>query len=198
MRLGALLWLCVMVCAAPAAIAQPAPTAWGLPQLMHALARVKSASARFTERKTMHMLNAPLVTSGTLEYIAPDRVRKTTASPVPERFVLDGNRVTIVGPDNRTHTFSLSDYPQIGGLVEGIRATLAGDLPTLDRFYFVRLTGNSAHWQLLLRPRGAVLTHFIRWIRIGGEGNRIDAIDTESSDGDHSEMSIAETVVDAR
>ena len=177
---------------APRAMAQPV-SGWGLPQLMQSLSQVKSSSARFTEHQTMHMLAAPLTTAGKLSYVAPDRIEKTTTSPVPGRFLLEGDQVTIAGGnDNQTHVFSLSDYPQIGGLVEGIRATLAGDLPVLDRFYTVQLTGNPQAWQLILQPEGAGLARFIAWIRIGGDGHRVDEIDTQSSNGDHSEMTVVE------
>jgi outer membrane lipoprotein-sorting protein len=199
-RLAAALWIALAVPAVAAA--QPAAAAappWDLMQLMHALQQVKSASGRFTERKTVHMLNAPLVSSGTLSYVAPDRMQKVTLSPVPERFVLDGDRITMAGgPDQQTHTFALTDYPQIGGLVEGIRATLAGDLPTLDRYYDLQLTGDAASWQLLLQPKDSKLTRFVKSIRIIGSENQIHAIDTEESDGDRSEMSIVEDVGDAR
>jgi outer membrane lipoprotein-sorting protein len=200
-------WLRVAVCtgfaaATPLAAVLPATALsedWGLPQLMQGLAQVKSASAQFTERKTMHLLTAPLMTSGTLAYVAPDRMQKTTLAPVPEQFVLDRDQVTIVGvPDNQAHTFSLSEYPQIGGLVEGIRATLAGDLPTLERLYILEFKGAPADWQLLLQPRDSDLARFIKWIRIRGSRDRIEAIATESSDGDYSDMSIIEDVSDAR
>lgn len=209
MRLNrVLVWLVTVLCCAgfaantmPAA-AQPTVSAaagWGLPKLMQELARVRSASAQFTERKTVHMLNAPLVMSGTLTYIAPDHMQKITVSPSPERFALDGDQITIAGgPENENHTFSVTDYPQIGGLIEGIRATLAGDLPTLDRFYVVQLSGNPSGWQLLLQPKDGDLTRFVKWIRIRGSEDRIRAIETEDSDGDHSEMTIVEDVRDAR
>jgi Outer membrane lipoprotein carrier protein LolA-like len=194
-----LVLLCILLAGgAPCAMGQPAPVSWGLPQLMHGLARVHSASARFTERTTVRILSAPLIASGTLTYVAPDYMRKTTLSPAPEDFILDHGQVTITGgPDNQTHSFSLAGDPRIGGLVEGVRATLAGDLPVLDRFYTVRLSGTEADWQLLLQPKDAGLMHFIKWIIIRGSQNRINVIDTASSDGDHSEMGIAEDVNDA-
>lgn len=172
--------------------------AWGLPQLMQSLAHVKSGSATFIERKTMHMLKTPLVETGTLDYAAPDHVRKTTTSPVPEQFSLDGEEVTISGAGQPTHHFALSGYPQIGGLVAGIRATLAGDLATLDRYYTVQLSGMPEQWQLLLQPKVTALTKYIKQIRIAGAGDRIEEIDTESTDGDHSDMSVFETVNDAK
>lgn len=198
--LAATLYLAFAAGATPVAAQPAAPTGdWGLPQLMRDLARVKAASAQFTERKTVHMLNAPLVTSGTLTYIAPNRMQKITVSPRPERFVLDGDQVTIAGgPDHDIHTFSLTDYPQIGGLVEGIRATLAGDLAALDHFYVVQLSGDLSNWQLLLQPKDTALTHFVKWIRIRGSRDRIIDIVTEDTDGDQSDMSIVEDVGDDR
>lgn len=203
MRLSlGLFGLCAIYCLASTALALQAsaqPLAeWSLPQLMKSLSQVKSSSARFTERQTMHMLTAPLTTSGTLRYIAPDWMQKTTTSPVAERFVLNRDQVTIVeGANNQTHVFSLSEHPQIGGLVEGIRATLGGDLAVLDRYYAVQLTGSPQAWHLLLQPTGAELARLVSWIRIDGDGKRIIGIDTQSSNGDHSEMTVVEDVGDA-
>lgn len=203
----AFLRLCFLVCgwlagSVPYAMAQqtpPATASWGLVPLMHELAQVSAASARFTERKTMHMLKTPLVTSGTLKYMAPGLVQKITVQPVPERFVLDGNRVTITGgADHQTHAFSLTEAPQIAGLVEGIRAILAGDLATLDHFYVVQLSGNAGRWQILLQPRDAALAHFITSMRIQGSEDRVEAIDTAGRNGDHSDMRIDEDVIDVR
>lgn len=192
---GLVLGLCIGSLTPATAAPEPA---WGLPQLMSALQQVKSASGAFTERKDVHMLSAPLVSSGRLSYRAPDRMQKITVSPTAQDFTLDGDRLTIAGgPDGQTHTFSISDAPQIGGLVEGVRATLAGDLPTLDRYYTVEFTGGAADWQLLLRPKDAALTRFVKWIRIAGAQDRIRTIETEESDGDHSKMSIVEDIHDA-
>ena len=179
-----------------ASMAQTAP--WGLPQLMSGMAAVKTASARFTERKTVPMLDAPLVEAGTLRYAAPDWMEKVTISP-PERFVLNGQLVTLsAGADNQIHVFSLNDDPRIGGLAGGILATLAGDLPALETVYTVRFSGGPAGWQILLRPKNTGLARFISWISISGTENRIAEIDTASGDGGHSEMSVAEDVSDAR
>ena len=170
---------------------------WGLPQLMETLSQVRSASARFTETKTVSMLNSPLVASGTLTYVAPDHMEKITLAPVHERFLLDHNRVTIEGgPGEQTHVFALTADPRIAGLVEGIRATLAGDLAALDRFYLVRLVGDAGNWQLLLQPRDPDLAHFVQGIRIQGSQDRIETIDTATANGDHTEMTITEDMQD--
>ena len=184
--------------AAPAAVAQTAAPAWGLSTLMREMAQVRSASASFSERKTSPLLSAPLLDQGTLSYTAPDYIRKTTLAPVLESFTLTGSRITMTGgPGGGTHVFPVSAAPQIAGLVEGIRATLAGDSSTLTRLYDVRLSGNAAGWQLLLRPRDRKLARLVQSIEIRGSQDRIKAIDTLSPDGGDSTMSISETVTDA-
>jgi outer membrane lipoprotein-sorting protein len=176
-----------------AAVAAPAgaqtQAGWGLPQLMATLARVKSASAQFTERKTLHVLDAPLVSSGTLLYVAPDQVEKITVLPERERIAISGDKLTIEGG-----TLSLANAPEIAAFVESIRATLAGDLPALDRSYRVELSGGPASWRLDLVPRAEKLTRLVRRIRISGTGEKITAVETDEADGDRSEMSVAEDV----
>lgn len=194
--LAALALLSAATCTVAAA--QPTRSTWGLPQLMHSLAQVRSARGHFTERKTMHLLKRPIITSGTLTYRAPDRITKITLSPVPQRFSLKGDQVTISGRGKKRHVFSLGDYPQIGGLVEGIRATLAGNLPTLRHYYHVRLVGRPMHWTLVLRPKGLHLTDFVKQVRITGAGNRIRIVDTLETNGDQSEMCVSESVHRAR
>jgi hypothetical protein len=162
---------------------------------MQTLAQVKSASGQFTERKTMRMLSEPLLASGTLLYLAPDQVQKITVLPQRERVAVRGDTVTIEGgQDERGRTLSLTDYPEIGGIVEGVRATLAGDLPTLRRFYAVQLEGSAADWRLMLQPTQPKLQKFVKQIRIAGSGNKVHTVETEDSDGDLTQMSIVEVV----
>jgi hypothetical protein len=180
----------------PAQAASPPGAIWGLPQLMYELAQVRSASARFTERKTLRVLKAPLTIVGTLEYEAPDHLQKVILSPYHERFRVDANQISIVaGPEHRTQTLALSDQPQVAGLVEGIRATLAGDLPMLEQLYDVRLGGSDKQWELFLRPKSRELAQFVTWIQIRGHQDWIDFVATNSPNGDRSEMSIVEDVV---
>lgn len=185
-----------LLCAPAHAQQSPQPgQAWGIAQLMQTLSQVKSASGQFTERKTIQMLSEPLVASGTLLYLAPDQIQKITVLPRRERVAVRGNTVTIEGgQDERSRTLSLSDYPEIGGIVEGIRATLSGDLPTLRRFYAIELDGTAADWRLVLQPTAAKLQKFVKQIRIAGSGNKVHSVETEDGNGDLSRMSIDEEV----
>jgi hypothetical protein len=170
-----------------------AQSAWGIGPLMRSLAEVKAASAKFTETKTMAVLKTPLETSGTLRYVAPDTLRKTVLTPTPQDFVLQNGAVTLT-TGGKTQQFDLSQAPPLAGLVEGVRATLAGDLPTLQRYYTIALSGDAETWQLLLHPRDAGLSRFLTWLSIRGSQNRVTEIDTGSAGGALTRMSVDETI----
>jgi hypothetical protein len=174
----------------PAAAAGPA---WDLQQLMQSLRQVKTSTAYFSERKELRMLNEPLMSSGTLNYVAPDKLQKTTLLPKLERLSIERDKLTIERSDNgENRTVSLGDFPEIGAFVESIRATLAGDLSALERYYAIRLEGDAGEWQMVLEPKEKRLRELVKSIRIAGRGTSIRSIVSEQGDGDRSEMSIVE------
>jgi hypothetical protein len=163
-----------------------------LKDLMGELAAVRASSASFTEQTTSPLLTSPVTSAGTLSYRAPDYIRKTTRTPVPEDFVLEGDRITMRGgQDGATHIFTTDQDARIGGLVEAIRATLAGNLPALTALYAVQLTGSNAAWQLQLTPQSRALARFVKCIRFAGSDGRITLISTQYGDGGNSLMRIS-------
>jgi outer membrane lipoprotein carrier protein LolA len=179
-----LLWPILLLSAADAA-------AWDIEQLMQELARVKTAKARFVERKHLAILTAPLESSGTLTYVAPDRLEKHTLSPRSESLLLERDRLTLEsGEPKRRRTIRLEDYPAVGIFVESIRSTLAGDLALLNRLYQVALEGDERRWRLVLRPGDPKMQEMVREIRIGGSRNWIGSIEVLEPGGDRSVMTI--------
>ena len=169
-------------------------SAWDVQQLMRSLAQVKQAEGRFVERKFLSMLNRPLESSGTLLFQAPGHLEKHTLLPKEESLVLDQGVLTIESKArNIRRTLLLQEYPALWAFVESIRSTLAGDLPTLERFYRIELEGDAAHWKMRLLPIELRTREVMREIRIGGRGNRVDRIEMLESNGDHALMKVVAT-----
>jgi Outer membrane lipoprotein carrier protein LolA-like len=170
-----------------------APAGWGLPQLMQSLAQVQSSQARFTERKYLAVLIAPLDSSGTLLFQAPGHLEKHTLKPKAESLVLDQGVLTI---DNKARnikrTLVLQEYPAVWAFVESIRSTLAGDLPTLQRFYKVSLKGNATRWSMQLLPFEQRTRQVMSEIVISGRGAHVTNIETTEANGDHAMMTVVE------
>jgi outer membrane lipoprotein-sorting protein len=189
---AALALVAASLCAAWAMGAEPAAAgAWDLQRLMRELGQIKSAKATFVERKQIAILNAPLESSGTLLYVAPARLEKHTLVPRAESLVLDGDRVTLENKaQNQRRTLSLQQYPEIGALVESLRATLAGDLATLQRYFQVALEGSESQWRLILKPGEPGMQRIVSEIRISGSGNWVSGIEIVETQGDRSVMTI--------
>jgi hypothetical protein len=170
------------------AVALPA-RAWDLAALMADLARHHEGRARFVEKKTIALLDRPVVSSGELRFVAPDRLEKRTLLPQPESLVLDGDRLT-VERGQRKFTVSLSEQPAAAAFVDSLRGTLTGDLAALKKSYKLTLSGSEKHWTLDLLPDDQALAAFVLRITFGGSRDRVESIRYLQADGDSSVMTI--------
>ena len=166
-------------------------SAWDVAQLMQELAKVKTSKGRFVERRYVGILTAPLESSGTLLYVAPDRLEKRTLSPRAESVLLEGDRLTLESEQpKRRRSIRLEDYPAVGVFVESIRSTLAGDLAALKRLFEIGLEGGERQWRMVLRPTDRNMQELLSEIRVGGSRGTIDSIEFLEPNGDRSTMTI--------
>ena len=163
---------------------------WDLSELLAGMRQVRAASAHFVERKYLQIVSTPLQSSGTLRYVAPDWLEKQTFLPQPSRLTIAGGQVTVEREGETSRIILLQDQPEIGALVAGIRATMAGDLATLTQFYTPSLQGNATNWQLRLEPRDRRIRELVTAIIIKGRWNGLTSVETQESDGDRTEMTI--------
>jgi outer membrane lipoprotein-sorting protein len=166
-----------------------------LSQLMHLLAQNKSGKATFVEKKYIGIFDRPIVSTGDLSFVAPDRLEKRTLTPKPESLVLNGDILTIDRPGKRQMRVSLEEHPEISAFIESIRGTLAGDLSVLQTFYTLQLTGSVEKWQLVLTPKQQRLSRIFSRICIGGSRADVNTIELDERDGDHSVMVITQASV---
>ncbi len=169
-----------------AASAADAP--WGLAALMSQLHAVQHASAHFTERKYAAILNQPIESTGTLSYTAPGSLEKRTLTPKPETIMLHDDQLSGTQANGEPFQVSLSDHPDIGTLVEGVRSTMAGDQATLGRYYSIALEGDQSDWHLSLTPLDRAVRDKVDGIRIDGAGTQLRRIQVHEHDGDRSDM----------
>lgn len=178
---GALLLQC--------AFAAPAKADWTLQRLLEGFARTREARASFVERKRIAVLDRPLVSSGELRFLAPDRLEKRTLRPKPERLRVEGDRLSLERGE-RSLELDLRSYPEVAAFVESMRGTLAGDLNALERFYALRLEGEPAAWALTLTPRSSAMAALVARVRIAGRHAEISVIEIEQANGDSTLMSV--------
>jgi outer membrane lipoprotein-sorting protein len=183
-RLG--LCLTVVLCAR-AAIADD----WQLPDLMRTLSQNKRQEATFVEKRYLSVLDKPLVSSGELSFVPPNRLEKRTLKPKPESLVVDGDVLIVEQSNRRQRRLRLQEHPEISAFVESIRGTLAGDRSALESVYSLELSGSAEQWRLSLVPRQEEMARIISQIRIAGSQADLTTIEFDFADGDRSEMTVA-------
>ncbi|QYY28965.1 MULTISPECIES: LolA-related protein [Cupriavidus] len=175
--------------AGQALAADSGSSAWGVDQLMSALAQRKSGRVQFTETKYLAILDRPVESSGELVFTAPDHLEKRTVTPKPENLVLDGDMMTVERGGKR-FTMPLQNYPEIAAFIESIRGTLAGNRTTLERYYKLGLQGRASRWTLTLTPADSRMAAMVTQVRIEGAHDGLDSVEIRQADGDRSVMKI--------
>jgi outer membrane lipoprotein-sorting protein len=177
--------------AALLAVALPAARAASgdLQELMHLLAARRHGQVDFVEQHFLKVLKRPVESYGVMIYDAPRRLEKRTVEPRAESLVLDGDELTIQRK-GRTHVLELSAYPSILPFIESLRATLAGDLPALERIFNVDFTGTLEHWTLALTPRDSKVAKTVSQVRIGGSRDALLKVEILEASGDRSLMTL--------
>jgi hypothetical protein len=84
----------------------------------------------------------------------------------------------------------LSEYPELAGLIDSIRGTLAGDRRALERSFKLKLEGGAERWTLTLMPTDAKLARSVHLILISGVRDHVATVDVTQTDGDRTLMTI--------
>ena len=157
-------------------------------QVLQLLAARRHGHVAFREVQHLSILDEPLRSSGELLYDAPDRLEKRTLEPRAEDLLFDHGLLTIERGHHR-RSVALRDFPQAAPFIESLRATLAGDRASLERYFSVAFSGDTAQWRLELAPQDAALRRSVQRILISGEQGRIRIVEIHASDGDISTLS---------
>lgn len=154
-------------------------------QLMSTLAIERERVIDFTETRHSSMLKEPLVTTGALRFKPPTTLEREVKTPFAERYVVEGDRVTIERPGaGASRTLSLGSQPLLANLVTTLRALLRGDLRTLARRYRIELRGDPADWALTLLPSDPAMVEFIATVHARGHAAALTELEVVEPNGD--------------
>lgn len=171
------------------AFAAVAAGGWNTDALMALLRSNPPGRAHFDETRSVSILDRPLQSSGELVFTPPARLEKHVTSPGDERVVADGEHLVIERGGKR-QAIALAEHPEVAALIEGIRATLAGDGAALRRAYRIELGGNAAAWRLALTPIDEGARELVAKVIIEGSRAEVQRVEIEQADGDRSLMQI--------
>ncbi len=165
-----------------------------LPALMNQLAHAPHPARHFTEQRYSELLLTPVTLHGTLS-VNKEKLIKTILTPFHQRFIIEREQLLIENSnDTPAQQIALSDYPPLLTFVTIFRATLRGDLVTLQQHYLVDFSERDNRWKLTLLPRDAQVAVHLKRVTIEGSAKTIQRFHLEEQSGDYSTMALGEVV----
>lgn len=160
---------------------------WNINCLISSLAVKENTQVRFVEEKHFSFMEENLTSSGTLYYQYPDVLIREVLEPKKQRFIVKGTCLTME-QEGKKRSIEINDYPQIRIFVDTFRATLAGDMQTIQQLFVTQLSGNQESWTLSFSPRDKELLAQVEKIILQGREKRLWSIETKGKNSDYSVM----------
>ncbi len=190
-RRGLRWWLAALLALPCLVSGESTKLSWNLDALLGSLAARQEGTARYTETRTMKVLTRPLRSSGLLRFRKPDVLEKRVLTPQTESIRVEGDQVTIEGTGGEApRTLQLSGHPEVGVLIEAIRAPLTGSRDRLNQLFQVSLGGSERRWLLSLVPRDPRAAEWVRSVFVRGSGDRVTGVEIEERNGDRTVLRI--------
>lgn len=165
----------------------PAAAVTTLDDLLGGLARLPGFEASFREEKTLALLEAPLVSQGTLHFAPPSLLARHMTSPSRGSLVIDGTTMRFGQAGKPAGSVDLARSPVARLFAESFVLVLRGDRPALERIYKLEWRPATAgRWQLTLTPKPPEMARLIAHIVLRGAGLGIRELDIEETGGDRS------------
>ncbi len=158
-----------------------------------AMSVVRSLEASFEQSRTTTLLTQPLVSTGTLRFVRPDKLAWIVEQPGRSTMVVSGSKVGMSYPDLGVYEqLDLAGDPDAERLVRSMMVWLAGDLEQVSRDYGLVWAAapaggpEGALHLATLSPRDPTMAALVSRLELtlGGEPLRVLAVTMHEPDGD--------------
>jgi outer membrane lipoprotein-sorting protein len=130
----------------------------------HAQADTQTIDARFTQTKTVSLLNEPVISTGRFLFKRPDCMRLEIESPRPATIIINGRDISIPGISTSEQQ-QLSTAPMAAMFVE-LGAMFSGSPAALRRHFEVAAQSTDGSIDVTLTPTLAEWQKLFRTIRL--------------------------------
>ncbi|HQT43478.1 MAG TPA: tripartite tricarboxylate transporter substrate-binding protein, partial [Halothiobacillus sp.] len=120
---------------------------------------------------------------------SPDYLEKHTTAPRDEVMIIQDAVLTYTR-QGQTYTLHLAEHPEATAYANSMRGLLTGNAAILKQSYALELSGDPAHWTLLLLPTDTRIASLIKNISVTGAGDSVQMIEYDQTNGDRSVMTI--------
>ena len=156
-----------------------------LAEVLTLFSQQKKSTVDFKEEKFTSFLKEPIVSSGQLEFIAPDRLAKFIIEPEKISNKIVGDELEIKS-SHKTHTINLKEHPEFSVILTSIINVLSGNHEALKNDFTISFKGQLTSWELVLIPRDSFVHGYIDSIKMQGHTNKLSQIIVTEANKDYS------------
>lgn len=168
--------------------------AFDLDDLQRQLRAAPAVRGHFVQQKFLRSLPQPLTSRGDFTLAADRGLLWLLRSPIAQDLRIRADGIARRGADGSWQTL-----PQHAGAGRENRlflSVLTGDTRGLRENFDLSLSGGPDAWQLMLRPRSALLRQIFENIQIDG-GQQVSRIELREAQGDRSVLEMTDAAVAA-
>src|SRR4051812_890036 len=160
-----LLLLLVISAGARAADLPPVETAHLLANLQEHRTKSPSLTADFTEEKTSHLLQKPLVSSGTIAFQIPNKFRRELRGNNPSLMISNGQKLWTYYPNfKEAEVYNLGQRSFFDQAIEALTAGL--NFHNVAEYYRYTASRDAGGYHLVLTPRSGSLKRILKEITV--------------------------------
>ena len=146
-----------------------------LSALLQLFSQQKQSSADFNEKKHVSFLDEPIISSGTMKFISPNKLQKHILKPEKISQIINANELEIINSDE-SYTVSLDEHPEFSIMLRATINVLAGDHAALKKDFKINYKTTESNWNLQLSPHDSYVAGYVESIRLEGNKNIISKI----------------------
>jgi outer membrane lipoprotein-sorting protein len=156
--------------------------------------QVLSFSSEFVQEKHLALFSQPVLFTGKLVIVRPDRLRWEFTSPIPSVLLFNGDQGTRCNDRQQPEHFQLSSDPIMKTVAEQLWLWLGGDYNHLNSLYNLEKKGEST---LVIRPRDSQTSEYITAVSISFNSPSLQPRQVEISEpgGDLTRILFGTTVI---
>lgn len=165
-------------------ISAHAQSAWGVKQLVQGWSQIKHVQASYVGQQSSVFFDEPIESRGQLSYEAPHKLVREIQSPIQETLRIEGDQLYIKklqenekkGEVVQEQQYTISSHEQLSLAIETIKAFIAGDIETLDKFFASQFSGDESNWQLTLEPLHEKVQEKYQSITLKGQALKVEQL----------------------
>jgi len=169
--------------------------------LLAGLSKAPGLYAHFREEKHITLLQAPLVSEGSIYFAPPSRFARHTEKPIKSVMIIDGNQLQFGNADGQ-ESMNLGTNPVARLFADAFVMLLSGNRAGLEKIFKMQLTpktGSAAgDWKLVLTPRVAPMDKLIKDMELRGRGLNLNELDVREASGDWTRTSFTDVDLNRR